>query len=183
MKKTFIILTTVLLSLAAFSQESEEISKKPLQKIIFDIGVSPYQITLSDQGTLKSMNFALGYEVSKKLDLRFNLDLNYFIYTYSPQSIYFPKYYISSLTGLSFGVNYSIIDDFNFIYDNSSIEVLAKFGIDLDENTQESIFYDISTKLKMKDLPYIGIGFNHHIFGTGFLSEMNGIYMTIGLEF
>jgi hypothetical protein len=184
MKKVLIILSAVLFSLTAFSQKSEDIAKKPLQKIIFDIGVNPYQITLSDQGTLKSMNFALGYEITKKIDLRFNLDLNYFIYKNSPQNIFLPEYKISSLTGLSFGVNYSIIDDFNFIFDNSSIEILAKFGIDINEHSeQESFLYDISTRLKMKDLPYIGIGYNHHIFGVGYLSEMNGIYITFGLEF
>jgi hypothetical protein len=35
----------------------------------------------------------------------------------------------------------------------------------------------------MKDLSYIGIGYNQHMFGSMSNSDMKGIYLTLGLEF
>jgi hypothetical protein len=182
MTKTFLILTALLLSLTAFSQTSYYVTKKPLQKLIIDVGVTPFQISLADEGTLKSVNFALGYEITKKIDLRFNVDLNIFI-DRNPFGRY-AKNEFSYLTGLSLGVNYNLFDHFRFIYDNSAIDILAKFGIDVnDYSEQESFLYDISLRLKMKDLSYIGIGYNQHMFGSMSNSDMKGIYLTLGLEF
>ena len=182
MTKTILILTAILLSLTAFSQTSSNDTKTPLQKLIVDVGVTPFQITLAEKGSLKSVNFGLGYEITKKIDLRFNVDLNAFI-DRNPFGRYAENEY-SYLTGLSLGVNYNLFDNFKFIYDNSSIDILAKFGIDVnDHSEQESFLYDISLRLKMKNLSYIGIGYNQHMFGSMFSSDMKGIYLTLGLEF
>lgn len=182
MKKALFIFAVILLSLTAFSQTSNNDIKKPLQKLIIDVGVTPFQINISDVGTLKSLNFALGYEITKKLDLRFNVDLNAFL-NQNPLGWYAENEFLM-LTGLSFGVNYNLLDDFKFIYDNSSLDILGKFGIDMnDYSEQESFLYDISLRLKMKDLPYLGIGYNHHMFGSMSNSDMKGIYLTFGLEF
>jgi len=184
MTKTVLILTALLLSLTAFAQtpSNDNDTKKPLQKLIIDVGVTPFQFSLAEEGTLKSVNFALGYEITKKIDLRFNVDLNTFI-DRNPFGRY-AKNEFSYLTGLSLGVNYNLMDNFRFIYDNSAIDILAKFGIDInDYSEQESFLYDISLRLKMKDLPYIGFGYNHHMFGSMLSSDMKGIYLTLGLEF
>lgn len=182
MTKIILILTAILISLTAFSQTSSNETKTPLQKIIVDVGVTPFQITLAEKGSLKSVNFGLGYEITKKIDLRFNIDLNAFI-DRNPFGRYAENEY-AYLTGLSLGVNYNLFDNLNLIYNNSSIDVLAKFGIDVnDYSEQESLVYDVSLRLKMKDLPYIGVGYNHHMFGSMVYSDMKGIYLTLGLEF
>ncbi|MFD1553813.1 hypothetical protein DNU06_09505 [Putridiphycobacter roseus] len=182
MKKATLIFTSLLFSLTVFSQSNQHADKTPLQRIILDVGATPFQLNISDVGTLKSLNFGLGYEVGKRLDLRFNLDLNAFINQnqYGPYGPYAENEF-SLKKGISLGFNYSLWNDFNFIYDDCSLELLGKFGADINENaTQESILYDISLRLKMLDLPYVGIGYNHHIMD---FNDMKGIYFTFGLEF
>ncbi|MDX1348835.1 MAG: hypothetical protein R3279_01240 [Putridiphycobacter sp.] len=178
MKKLSLVLLAFLLQISVIAQNT----RTPLQRIIFDVGATPFQLDISNVGTLKSLNFGLGYEVSKRLDIRFNLDLNAFI----NQNIYGPfEPYIenefSIKKGMSLGVNYAILKDFKFIYDNSSLELLGKFGVDVNSNSeQESFLYDVSVRLKMLDLPYVGIGYNHHIMD---FHDMKGVYCTFGLEF
>lgn len=183
MKKTMLLILAVLISVAAFSQTGTDSKRTPLQKLIVDVGAIPIQVAFKDKGSLKSFNFALGYEITRKLDLRFNYDLNNFY----NQNLFFQnnnQNLITKLTGLSFGVNYNVLNDVKFIYDHSALDVLAKFGIDInDYSEQETLFYDLSVRLKMKDLPYVGIGYNHHIFDSIITRDVKGVYLTFGLEF
>ena len=182
MKKAVLILTLSLFNLTVFAQSDQKADKTPLQRIILDVGATPFQLNISNVGTLKSLNFGLGYEVGKRLDLRINLDLNAFInqYQYGPYSPYYENEF-SLKKGMSIGFNYAILNDFKFIYDDCSLEVLGKFGVDINSKSeQESFLYDVSVRLKMLDLPYVGIGYNHHIMD---FHDMKGVYCTFGLEF
>lgn len=179
MKKVLFILVAVAISTSVFSQTADKNSRTVLQRVIVDVGATPFQFDLSDIGTLKSLNFGLGYEVSKRLDLRFNLDVNAYInQTYFGQ---FSENSYRTTRAISIGANYSILNDFNFIYKQSSLELIGKFGADInDSSTQESLLFDLGLRLKMLDLPYVGLGFRHHLNDFG---NMTGIYLNFGLEF
>lgn len=182
MKRTLLIIVTLVISITAFSQEGNSTSRTPLQRVILDVGAVPYEYTINGAGYLRSVNLGIGYEISKRLDLRLNLDFNTF-YDMNELGIPSPDFY-RNMRALSIGASYSVLNDFKLIYSHSQLDLSGKFGIDInDHSEQESIFYDISARLKFKDIPYVGIGFNHHIFDTMFNSDFSGLYLTIGLEF
>jgi hypothetical protein len=189
MKNFAWIFCAFLISLNGFAQNSEGAERTVFQRIILDLGHSPYQVTLSDFGTVRSTNMAIGYEITRKVDLRLNVDLNTF-YDLQTLGQGMENQYVNT-TALSLGVNYNLME--GIFKGNTSLDVLGKVGIDIIESTMESLLFDVSARLKFYDMPYIGIGYRQHnieVFGiytppesSPFNHNMAGIYVTFGVEF
>lgn len=189
MKKTIVFLTAFILSFLAFSGNPEGEKRTVLQRIILDLGHSPYQVTLSDFGTMRSTQMAVGYEITQKFDLRLNVDLNTF-YDFQRLGSPMDNMYVNT-TALSLGVNYNILD--GLFNGNTALDVLGKVGIDVIESEMQSFLFDVSTRLKFYDMPYIGIGYRQHQLDVFDLNEppinspynhnMLAFYVTFGIEF
>ncbi len=187
-KTAFLILIALSISLNTFSQEDaakpikENKNKRTLlQRIIVDLGATPYQYN-NDWGYTQSFNFALGYEFNR-LDVRFNFDIHSLTYgSRADEWISDPRQRYLESTSFTFGLGYSIFNDFKFINYNTDIDLQAKIGNDKDEyGFLNALVFDMFIRSKFNNLAYLGIGVNYH---SSELSggSYTGFYAKFGIE-
>lgn len=180
MKKIIMILVSTLVIGNLLAQKEGEINQPKLfQKLVLDIGATPLSSSFGDNLQMTTYNFALGYQVIKRLDLRLNLDvLNIFEENINLN-------YYERLLGLSFGIGcIAFYGKEETFFKNTSLGFVGKFGAGIEPQSrmQESLFFDISTRAYLGKTPYIGLGINYQITDIFMGADFASLYFTFGID-
>ncbi len=189
-KIIFLILIALTISLNTFSQDDDvkpikenKNERTLLQRIIIDLGATPYQYNTNNRGYTQSFNFALGYEFNK-LDVRLNFDLNSRFYESAIGWCGFGGFEYEQtkdkFSNLSLGLGYSIFNDIKFINYTTDIDLQAKIGYSIYSNDWQAAFYDMFLRAKFNDLVYVGTGINLN--SSVLTREYVGFYVKFGIE-
>ncbi|MFA5647523.1 MAG: hypothetical protein WC951_04360 [Bacteroidales bacterium] len=187
MKRLFLtaIAASMMLNLSA-QRYNETEYPKIFQKLVLDIGATPFSVPIEGNSKISTYNFSLGYQIGKKADIRFNADiLNQFENYYtSPNTS--GIYFSGRLVNLSLGTSVNIFNGKNDSFlKNISSNLVGKLGIGIspEHKEQESIFYDVSFRTYFGNIPYIGLGINHQMYGSSYKPNSANIYISFGLDF
>jgi hypothetical protein len=185
MKKIIFIILAALTIYSAMAQNEE---KKPcsglFQKLVVDLGAVPFSISKENNPTYRTYNFALGYQLAKRLDIRFSYDLMT-MFVKEPKNNWLNLDYYNRLQCYSLGLNYVALQGKNETFtENKKLTVAGKFGFTAYNDYGESFFYDISARIYLDRIPYIGLGMNHQfITDEDYFPEMTSLYLYFGLDF
>ena len=182
-KKTILISIALISSLLSFGQNQTSLTTSRLDKIVIDLSAKPIHYTTNGNGSLESYSCALGYELSDKLDLRFNLDFIDF-FDRTSYGYYYSGVY-QNYKAMMLGVKYDFISDFNSIFKlKSDLSIVAKAGINInDYQEMEGFVFDVSMRLDFNSAPYIGFGYDRHYFVDHEEGNIGGLYFTFGFDF
>lgn len=157
---------------------------KLFQKLVLDVGATPLSASFGDNPQLTSYNFAIGYQIIERLDVRLNLDvLNNFEKNSEVNS---SSYYYERLLGMSLGLScIALKGKSDTFFKNTRLGFVGKFGagISPESSEQESLFFDISARVYLGKIPYIGLGINHQITDIFNGSDFTSLYFTFGIDF
>lgn len=185
MKKFMLIFVFTLIIRTLLAQNTaENVQPKLFNKLVLDLGATPASISFGDNTQMTSYNFALGYQVIKRLDIRLNMDVMNF-FDNNDQEGSNQKYY-ERLLGLSIGIGFIAIkgkeDSF---FKNTNLGFVGKFGAGIEpaSNEQKSLFFDISARAHLGKIPYFGLGINHQISDVFTGSDFTSLYFSFGIDF
>lgn len=185
MKRFFLIIVSTCIMLNLSAQRYNETNyPKLFQKLVLDIGAIPFSAPIGDNPNMSSYNFSLGYQIAKKLDIRINADvLNQF--EYKPRFI--PDIYLyDKILDLSLGANLNAFNGKSDTFlEKASFGIVGKFGVGVSPEhlEQQSLFYDISFRTYLGNIPYLGLGINHQMYDSSYKSNLVSIYLSFGLDF
>ena len=185
MRKLLLIttLTTLMLSLNA-QEENLSPTQKVFQKLVLDIGASPYSYALEDNIHIFSYSIGLGYLFSEKSDVRMNIDK--FDIHCDGDHWKFDENTYSPFLGLSLSASkkYFVGKD-NTLFDNTSLAFVGKTGMAFSQKNskQKLLFFDLSTRIYFGNVPYLGIGYNLKFYSDLYTEDLSNIYLSFGIDF
>jgi hypothetical protein len=185
MKRFLLIIVSTCIMINLNAQRFNETNyPKLFQKLVLDIGAIPFSASIGDNPNMSSYNFSLGYQVTKKLDVRINADVLY-QFEYEPNSV--PNIYLyDRILGLSLGANLIAFKGKSDTFlEKASFGIVGKFGagVSPERLEQQSLFYDISFRTYLGNIPYLGLGINHQMYDSSFKTNFSSIYLSFGLDF
>lgn len=183
MKKIIISIIFVFVALIAYPQSSGTSNGgKLFQRLVIDIGASP--VIFSDRYSPKFTfyNFALGYQFSKRFDLRIQTDI---INIYQKNDV-FNWSEEDKMIAIGLGANYRVyFAEERIKMAGKSLSVAAKMGFAIfpESRMQQSICYDLAARLYPGRNYYFAVGLNHQLFTNWNPSNIPTLYLGFGLDF
>jgi hypothetical protein len=164
--KNSIIFLGLLMFINLLHAQSEITPKKCLitDRIVLEAAALPISLGTKADNSMTGFLFALGYKVNPKLDFRLHYDHYQFRYAGNQSFDEFNlRLFGLSLEGYyqAFQCKRSETELFN------GLGFAGRFGFTatFDEKEQQTLFMDLSARLKLGDYSFISCGFNQH-FGS-----------------
>jgi hypothetical protein len=184
MKRVLFLFAATIMTVSLSSQEANKPGQsKFFQKIVLDIGAIPFSTSFGNP-RMTGYNFTLGYQVIKRLDVRFNLDVyNYYDKNREPN---YPLHYDEKLIGLSIGLGYvAFKGKDNSFLNHKSISFIGKFGagISPEDSTQQTLFFDLAARVHLGIIPYISFGFTDQMYFSEIDPDLKSLYISFGIDF
>jgi hypothetical protein len=180
MKRFFLIIVSTLIVVNLNAQRYNDANyPKLFQKLVLDLGAIPLSVPVNDNVRMTAYNFSLGYQFTKRLDIRMNADV-FHQYKYMPYVFFL----YDRILGLSLGANFNAFKGKSgTLLEKTSLGFLGKFGVGVAEKEQQSLFYDFSARTYFGNIPYVSLGINHQFYDSSYRSNLVSLYVSFGLDF